>query len=158
PIARAMGAKGVVAIDIDPDKRAAALAGGALAAVDPRVPEALALVQAAVGGAPACVIDFVGSPMTSELGFNLLAKGGRLVMVGLFGGAATFPLAMIAVRGITIAGNLVGNLADMTELMALVSAGKVASIPILKRPLDEADAALSALRQGHVVGRTVLIP
>jgi len=32
-------------------------------------------------------IDFVGSPKTMGFGVNILSKGGKLVMVGLYGDA-----------------------------------------------------------------------
>ena len=34
------------------------------------------------------VIDFVGSSETTALGFDALGKGGKLVIVGLYGGGA----------------------------------------------------------------------
>jgi propanol-preferring alcohol dehydrogenase len=157
-IANARGAKGVVAVEIDPQKRQAALAAGAKAAIDGKAPDAAAQILAAVGRAPLGAIDFVGAPQTSEMGFNLLAKGGKLVMVGLFGGVSTFSLALIAVRGVSVVGSLVGNLQDLTELMALVRAGKVPRIPITRQPLDKANDTLMALHDGKVVGRSVLVP
>lgn len=157
-ILRALGGKGAVVVDIDPQKRAAALEAGAIAAIDGAAADAREQIVAAAGALPANVIDFVGGPRTAELGFNLLSKGGKLIMVGLFGGVAPWPLAMLPVRGVSIIGNLVGNLQDLTELMALVRAGTVPLIPIVRRPLAEADAALRSLQEGAVVGRTVLVP
>lgn len=155
-ILQALGGEGAVVVDIDPKKRQAALDAGALAAIDSSAPDFVAQVLAATQVPPPCVIDFVGSPQTTLLGFNILPKGGKLVVVGLFGGTAPWPLALISSRGITIEGNLVGNLANLTELMALVRAGKVQSIPITRRPLQGAGAALMDLKAGTVIGRTVL--
>ena len=42
--------------------------------------------------------------------------------------------------------------------MALVSAGKVAPIPVRARPLAEVNEALDDLREGRVLGRVVVHP
>jgi threonine dehydrogenase-like Zn-dependent dehydrogenase len=60
---------------------------GAVATVDNATPDAVKQVMAATGGGASAAIDFVGSPKTMEFGVNILRKGGKLVMVGLYGGA-----------------------------------------------------------------------
>ena len=57
------------------------------------------------------MIDLVGNAATTQLGFDCLAKGGKLVIVGLFGGGATWALPLIPIKAITIQGSYVGNLA-----------------------------------------------
>lgn len=155
---QAMGGKGAVVVDIDATKRRAALEAGALAAVDGGAGDAAAQVAAAVGGPVLGVIDYVGESRTARLGFDLLAKGGKLVIVGLFGGELTVPLPPIPMRAVTIQGSYVGSLAELKELMALVNRAKVARIPVAPRPQSEADAALHDLRAGKAVGRYVLVP
>jgi len=157
-ILKALDSKGAVVVDVSPEKRAAALAAGAVAAIDPAAPDANAQIAAAVGGAVEGVIDLVGAPATSQLGFDLIGKGGALVMVGLYGGVATFPLALIAVKGVTIFGNLVGNLEETKQIVDLVRSGRLAPIPVTRRPLADANAALEDLRAGKVVGLAVLCP
>ena len=49
-------------------------------------PDAVKRVVKATDGGAAAAIDFVGSPKTMEFGVNVLRKGGKLVMVGLYGG------------------------------------------------------------------------
>jgi D-arabinose 1-dehydrogenase-like Zn-dependent alcohol dehydrogenase len=155
---RTMAAKGAVVVDIDAKKRQAALAAGALAAVDGAAPDAAAQVAAGVGGSVLGVIDYVGASGTARFGFDLLAKGGKLVIVGLFGGELTLPLPPIPMRAVTIQGSYVGNLQELKDLMALVNRAKIARIPITTRPQSEADAALQDLRSGNTVGRCVLVP
>lgn len=157
-ILKALGSKGAVIVDVSPEKRAAALRAGAIAAIDPAAPDANAQIIAAVGGAPEGVIDLVGAPATSQMGFDLIGKGGALVMVGLYGGVATFPLALIGVKGVTIYGNLVGNLEETRQVVELVRNGKLAPIPVTRRPLSEANEALLDLRAGKVFGRAILCP
>lgn len=154
----AMGGRGAVVVDIDPRKREAALAAGALAAVDAGAPDAAARIAAAVGGPVMGVIDYVGANATAKLGFDLLAKGGKLVIVGLFGGELTLPLPPIPMRAVTIQGSYVGSLSELKDLMALINRAKLARIPITTRPQAEANAALEDLRAGKAIGRYVLVP
>ena len=101
-ILKAMGGQGAVVVDIDARRRAAALEAGALAAVDGAAPDALAQVNAALGGPCWAAIDLVGSPQTAALGFDSLAKGGKIIMVGLFGGSAPWSLSLIPMKAATI--------------------------------------------------------
>jgi propanol-preferring alcohol dehydrogenase len=155
-ILKAMGGAGAIVVEIDPRKREAALQAGAAAALDGSGSGAAGEIAAVLGEQASVVIDFVGSPATTSLGFDCLGKGGKLIMVGLFGGASPWSLPLIAMRGITIAGSIVGNLGELTELMALVRDKKVTPIPVTRMPLSAANDALSMLRDGKLVGRAVL--
>ena len=86
-IAPAAVAGKVIVADIDAQKRAHARQMGAVATIDNAAPDAVKQVMEATGGGAAAAIDFVGSPKTMEFGVNILRKGGKLVMVGLYGGA-----------------------------------------------------------------------
>jgi D-arabinose 1-dehydrogenase-like Zn-dependent alcohol dehydrogenase len=155
---KALGGHGAVVADIDPRKREAALAGGALAAIDAGAPDAVKLAQAAAKAPIGAAIDFVGAGPTAQLGIDAITRGGKYVIVGLFGGEITLALPFLPIRAITIQGSFVGSLAEFTELMALVHAGKVAPVPLEERPLAGAEAALRDLKAGRIVGRAVLKP
>jgi propanol-preferring alcohol dehydrogenase len=155
-ILKAMKGKGAIVVDIDPAKRDAALKMGAIAAVDGAASDAVAKIKEAAKGPVWAAIDLVGSPATAQLGIDSLTKGGKLVIVGLFGGQITLPLPTIPQRALTIQGSYVGNLEELKKLLALVRQKKAAPVPISKRPLDYAATALEELRAGKVVGRTVL--
>lgn len=155
-ILKALGGKGAIVVDIDAGKRAAAMAAGALAAVDGTAADAVQQIQDAAGGPVWAVLDLVGTPATTELAFNLIAKGGKIVIVGLFGGAAPWSLPLIPMRAATIQGSYTGSLPEFRELIELLRSGKIGPMPIVRRNFDEANTALEALRQGQVIGRTVL--
>jgi alcohol dehydrogenase, propanol-preferring len=157
-ILKALGGKGAVVVDIDERKRRAALECGALAAVDGKDPHAITEIARAAQGPVRGVVDLVGSPETAALGFDLLPKGGKLVIVGLFGGGAPWALPLIPIKAATIQGSYVGNLQELRELVELARTGAVPAIPITRRPLEEASAALEDLREGKLVGRAVLTP
>jgi D-arabinose 1-dehydrogenase-like Zn-dependent alcohol dehydrogenase len=144
--------------DIDERKRENALASGAAIAFDPRDADARKAAREHAGGGFAAAIDFVGRPETAELAMSLVRKGGKVIVVGLYGGTLALALPMLPLRAITIAGSYVGSLRQLESLLAMARAGTPPNVHIESRPLDEAQQALDALRAGTVVGRTVLVP
>jgi alcohol dehydrogenase len=155
---KAMGGKGAIVVDIDAKKREAAEKAGALATVDGMAPDALEQLQKKAGEPIRAVIDLVGNAQTAQLGFDCLTKGGKLVIVGLFGGGAPWALPLIPMKAVTIQGSYVGNLRETQELLDLVRAKKIPPIPVTAVPLAKANDALLQLQKGAVVGRTVLTP
>jgi 2-desacetyl-2-hydroxyethyl bacteriochlorophyllide A dehydrogenase len=156
-LAKAMGSPGVVVVDIDPRKRDAAMQAGATAVVDGNAPDA-ARQLVKLGNGAWSVIDLVGSSSTVRLGVDSLAKGGKLIVVGLFGGDITISTPLLPMKALTLQGSYVGSLAEMKELLALVKRTGLPAQPVGTRPFADADAALSELRAGRVVGRLVLTP
>lgn len=156
-IAKAMGVKNVVSVDIDDDKLEAAKGMGASAVLNPRTAgNAVAELQKIAGGELRAVVDTVGGEATSGLGIAAIRKGGRYVIVGLYGGQMTISLPTIPMRAISILGSYVGSLGELKELMALVKTGKVKPIPIETRPVEAAYQTLQDLKAGKIVGRVVL--
>jgi D-arabinose 1-dehydrogenase-like Zn-dependent alcohol dehydrogenase len=155
---KAMGGKGAVVVDIDPSKREAAKKAGALGVVDGRAADAVQQIQAQFKDGVWGVIDLVGASDTVKLGIDCMTKGGKLVVCGLFGGEITIPTPYIPMRALTIQGSYVGTPGEMRELLALMQRARPATIPITKRPLAEANAALEDLKAGKQIGRSVLMP
>ena len=155
---KAMGGKGAIVVDIDAKKREAAEKAGALATVDGAAADALQQLQNKAGAPIRAAIDLVGNPQTTQLGFDCLIKGGKLIIVGLFGGGATFALPLIPIKAVTIQGSYVGNLRETQELLDLVRAKKIPPIPVTSMPLAKANDALVDLQKGRLVGRAVLVP
>ena len=155
---KAMGGKGAIVVDIDARKREAAEKAGALATVDGEAVDALEQLTKKAGEPIRAVIDLVGNAKTAQLGFDCLTKGGKLVIVGLFGGGAPWALPLIPIKAITIQGSYVGNLRETKELLDLVRAKKIAPIPVTPMPLAKANEALNSLKEGRLVGRAILTP
>jgi len=126
--------------------------------VDGSAPDALERLAKKAGEPIRAVIDLVGNPASTQLGFDCLTKGGKLVIVGLFGGGATWALPLIPIKALTIQGSYVGNLRETQELLDLVRAKKIQPIPVTKLPLAKANDALVDLQKGRLVGRAVLVP
>ncbi|MEI7805507.1 MAG: alcohol dehydrogenase [Hyphomicrobiales bacterium] len=153
-----MGNKGAIVIDIDPLKRDAAKKAGALAVIDGNAPDAAQQLIAATNGGAWAVIDLVGSSKTAQLGVDSLTKGGKLIIVGLFGGDITVSTPFFPMRAMAIMGSYVGSLPEMKELLDLVRVKGLPPIPLRTRPLSDVNAALNDLRAGKIVGRVVLTP
>lgn len=156
-MAKAVTGVAPVVADIDPAKRTAALELGARDTVDPQADGALKALLKSTGGMVAAV-DFAGSGASFEFAYGSLRKGGHLVCVGLLGGAATISLGLHVMKGLRISGSYVGSLTELQELLALAQRTTLPALPIATRPLDQATAALAALKAGEVIGRIVLQP
>jgi D-arabinose 1-dehydrogenase-like Zn-dependent alcohol dehydrogenase len=100
----------------------------------------------------------VGSSATARLGIDSLIKGGKYIIVGLYGGDITLSLPPFPMRAITIQGSYVGSLPEMRELIELVRRTGLPPVPVATRPLDDVNAVMSELRAGKIVGRVVLNP
>jgi alcohol dehydrogenase, propanol-preferring len=155
---RTIGGVGAIVVDVDPRKLDAAKRAGALATIDGRAPDALEQITRACSGSPRVAIDFVGSAESASTAFQAIGKNGRLIMVGLFGGAAPWPLPFIALKAITIQGSYVGNLVQLHELLDLVRMKSVVTIPITRVALDRVNETLRDLQNGNVLGRAVMTP
>ncbi len=111
----------IIAADIDPKKCEAALKYGAIKAIEPN---GEAWKEAAsLHGLAGAAIDFVGAPTTFAFATAALRRGGKYVIVGLYGGKASFALASLPLRPISIAGSYVGRLDEARELIALLQHG-----------------------------------
>ncbi|HEX2215699.1 MAG TPA: alcohol dehydrogenase [Xanthobacteraceae bacterium] len=156
--ALAMFGRAPVVADIDAAKREAALAAGAAAAFDPAEADARKRLIAETSGGVLAACDFVGSDRSLQFATGALAKGGKVVVAGLLGGAFTTPVPMFPLRVMSIEGTFVGTLAEAQEMLALARSGKVPPVPIAERPLGQAQRTLDDLRHGRIVGRVVLTP
>lgn len=152
-----MGGKRAIMVDLDPAKREAAKRAGA-DVVDGGAKDALDQVRAATGGGSWATIDFVGAGPTVKLGVDAAIKGGKIIVVGLFGGDVVVPTPFFPIKAMTIHGSYVGSLPEIAELMDLVKRKGAPDVPVATRPLDQVNAALNDLRDGKVVGRVVMQP
>jgi len=157
-ILKALGGHGAIVADIDPAKREAAMSAGALQVIDGNAEDAARQVIKATGGGARSVLDLVGAPSTVTLAMNASARGGHIVICGLMGGEMKLSLPVIPMRPLTLQGSYVGTLAELNELVRLFKGKAVRSIPVARRPLAQANAAMEDLLHGRVVGRTILVP
>jgi D-arabinose 1-dehydrogenase-like Zn-dependent alcohol dehydrogenase len=157
---KAMGGHSAIVVDIDPAKRDAAKKAGAVAVIDGKAADAVAqIMKLTDSGAGAwAVIDLVGSSASARLGYDSLIKGGKYIIVGLYGGDLTVSLPPIPMRALTIQGSYVGSLPEMRELINLVKRTGLPNVPVSTRPLEDVNKVMDQLRAGKVTGRVVLTP
>jgi alcohol dehydrogenase, propanol-preferring len=155
---RKMDGHSAIVVDIDPVKREAAKQAGAAAVVDGNAADAVAQIQKLTNGGAWAVIDVVGSSASARVGYDSLIKGGKYIIVGLYGGDFTVSLPPIPMRALTIQGSYVGSVPEMTELMELVRRKGLPDVPVTTRPLKDVNAVMDQLRAGKVLGRVVLTP
>ena len=84
-----------------------------------------------------------------------LRKGGRYVVVGLYGGELPMSIVPIAQRAITIMGSYVGSVQELKEVVALAQSGKLKPIPTALCTPAEISGVLDKLKAGQVLGRVV---
>jgi D-arabinose 1-dehydrogenase-like Zn-dependent alcohol dehydrogenase len=156
--AKALFGKGPLAADIDEGRLEAARKAGAKKTYNTKSPDAIKQIQADTKGGAFAVVDFVGSEATFQFANGVVRRGGKIVIVGLFGGGMAMPIPMFPMRALTIQGSFVGSLPETEEMMAMVRDGKIDPIPVETRKLDQANATLDDLRQGRITGRVVLTP
>lgn len=159
-ILKALGGYGPIVVDVDDAKLEAARELGAVATVNSAREDAPSRIRelSPDGRGLRAAVDFTGIPATFTLAYNSLVKGCQLIMVGLMGGEVTISLPNFPFLNMSIEGNYTGSLQDMKDVMDLARAGKIVAPRVTTRPIGEAQAALDDLRNGRVIGRTVLVP
>ena len=165
-LAVARGAHVITTAGTD-EKCRAAEALGATRAVNHRTEDFVAAVKETTGGRGVDVIlDFIGGAYTPK-NLECLARDGRLVQIGLMGGAET-PLSLrpILLKRLTITGSTLrirtpeekGAIAAALEREAwpLLEARRVKPIIAATFPLERAADAHRLLESGQVIGKVVL--
>jgi len=90
------------------------------------------------------------------MALGTLRKGGKLILVGLFGGEVTLSIAGTILRAITIQGSHLGSVEELKSVVALARARKIKPIPIQIRQLSDVSRTLDELKRGTIVGRVVV--
>ncbi len=152
---RALGHERIVVADLDPAKFAAAKAAGAAATVNAGAADALEQLKAATGGMIYGALDLVGAAATFQLAYATLRKGGRYIVVGLFGGEVSISIVPTIQRAIMIQGSYVGSPQELRDVVALAKAGKIKALPVETRPGERISETLDQLKAGTLIGRVV---
>ncbi|WOS65513.1 MDR/zinc-dependent alcohol dehydrogenase-like family protein [Sinorhizobium fredii] len=87
----------------------------------------------------------------SHHALGILSGRGTYVNVGLFGGELRAPLAVLALRQLTIKGSFVPS--ETRELIEFFRAVTIKSIPISTAPISQLNEGLALLCAGKIHGR-----
>lgn len=167
-LARAAGAR--VFATGKGDKHDAIRGFGADECIDYRTEDFQAVVQEKTAGRGVDVlIDFVGAPYL-ERNVRSLAVGGRMVVVGLLGGAegATLPMDLLLYRHLQIFGTVMKSRPPEVKQamvqrfaqrwLGALQAGTIRPVIDSKFPLAQAAQAHRRMESGESVGKILLLP
>jgi Zn-dependent alcohol dehydrogenase len=157
-------ARSVVAIDVVDAKLTAARAFGATHVTNSTRENAPDALQAATGGRGAdYVFVTVGVPEVVEQGFNLLRRGGTLVLVGMpaTGVNATFDPCSLASNSQRVLGSKMGSARpgiDIPKLIDLYKQGrlKLDELITARYPLEQINEAVAAVNRGEALRNVIL--
>ncbi len=147
-----------IVADIDESKLEVARSLGIKQAYNLKDEDIYKRIRKETNGGLAGIVDFVGSEKTVNPAVNIMRQGGKIVIVGLMGGALNIPIPAMSWKALTIEGSYVGNLQDAKDVIALAQSGKLKPIQIEERPLDRANDVLDSMRNHQIIGRVVLTP
>ena len=143
--ARVTGAE-VVAVDVNDDRLATATALGAARVVNAKAEDPVAAIQA-MGGADVAISTAV-SPIAFEQAMGSLARGGRLVCVGLPAeNDITVPIFQTVLGGLSLKGSIVGTHRDLEEVFELHRRGETRVLRAERR-LEDVNEAITEVLDG----------
>jgi D-arabinose 1-dehydrogenase-like Zn-dependent alcohol dehydrogenase len=160
-IARMVGAR-VMAVDLSPDKLAAAEANGAELTVDPRTVSLRdAILEWTRGLGAEGVLELVG-PATMTDTLVALGRGGRMVGMVVVGSQTGRELTIDPMELFRNEWELLGSRnctkLELREVTDLVAPGRLHPVVSEVHPLEEAEQLHERQRAHDIVGRAVLEP
>ncbi|MBV9921996.1 MAG: zinc-binding dehydrogenase [Pseudonocardia sp.] len=160
-VARALGARQIVAVDVTDDRLRAAIDLGATATVNAGGTDAVAGVRDLTGSGADIVLEAIGQPATFRQATEMVADGGRCVMIGIApaGRTAEIEITRLVRRKIQVCGSFGGRpRQDLAHLGRLVADGQLDPGALISRrfTLEEADLAYRLLHDGKIVGRAII--
>lgn len=151
-LARRMGLR-VAVVDVVPEKLEQAVRLGADLVINGAVQKPRDAL-ARVGGA-AAALTLTASPLAIEQAFHVLEPNGILVLVGLAAEPFPLPVVQTVLRGLRIAGTLVGTRLELSEVLEIARAGDLRACVEICR-LEDVPDVMERMKRGKVLGRAVV--
>jgi threonine 3-dehydrogenase len=161
-IARALGAWKVFAIEPNPDRRALAGTMGADLLIDPVAEDPVEVVMRETdGGGAEVVLEMSGNARAIDQGTRMLARGGRMSLLGLPEGPVTLDLNdQVIFKEARILG-ITGREMFRTwqQTTTLLSTGRVDISPVITHrfPLERFEEAFATAASGHAA-KVIMLP
>jgi len=158
-LAKAVTGAKIIAMDLDDQKLGVAKNNGADITINSKKEDPVKAIMESTDNLGAdAVIDFVNASKTVETDMRFLRRRARLVLVGLFGGELKLSLVMMPTRAYRLIGSYTGTINDLIELVSLARREVIKPVVSNRFKLDQATEALTMLKNGKVLGRSVINP
>ncbi len=161
-IAKAIGAKKIIAIEVNDYRIAFAKRLGAHVVINPKTEDVIARVMEETGGAGVDVVtEFSGSKSAIEAAFKYVKAGGKMSLLGISSSKIEIDLANdVVFKGVSIYG-VVGRRMFETwdQVQQLIASGKLDLDKIVTHTfrLDQLEEGMATMISGNS-GKVVLIP
>jgi threonine 3-dehydrogenase len=158
-IARAAGARAVVAVDVNPRRLALATAMGASRALGPGPEVEAAVMELSEGNGADVVCEMSGAQPALHDAFRLARYGGRVQLLGIPPGEVPVNFATeIIFKGLTLYG-VIGRRMYETwhQMQRFLRSGDFDPAPVITHrfPLERIDDALAAIKSGEA-GKVII--
>jgi len=163
--ALAAGAREVIAVDLAPSKREAALALGATQVFDGAAPDVVDQIKSATQGGLDHVFEFAGSVRAFETAYRITRRGGTTITAGLPPPTATFalPVVNLVAEERTVKGSYIGTCVPTRDLPHYVSLYRGGRLPVNRLmsgrlTLDHINEGFDLLHEGKAIRQVVVFP
>ena len=149
-VLRARGVTGVIAIDVDEERRMLALRLGAGHALDGRDPNLPSAILALTGGRGAdAAYEAVGRPETVRSAIGSVRKGGTVTLIGNLTPIVQLPLQEVVTRELSLLGSCASS-GEYPECIDLLARGVVDVAPLISvtAPLEDGPSWFERLHRG----------
>jgi S-(hydroxymethyl)glutathione dehydrogenase/alcohol dehydrogenase len=163
-VARAFGAAQVIAVDVAPDKLAAAKDLGATDTVNSAEQDPVARVLELTDGKGVDVaFEALGRAATFVQALEMVGDGGRMVAVGIAARGTTAPIEITRLvrRSIRVIGSYGARTRhDVPLILELAARNAIRPAAMVTRrfSLDQVNDAYDALDRGQINGRALIVP
>jgi threonine 3-dehydrogenase len=159
-IARAAGAKAVIAVDVNRKRLGLAAAMGATRTLHARDDDvAAAVLELSEGNGADVVCEMSGAPSALHDAFRLVRYGGRVQLLGIPSGEIPVNLATeIIFKGVTVYGVIGRRMYDTWhQMFRLLKSGQFDPAPVITHrfPLERIDDAIAAIKSGDA-GKVII--
>ncbi len=158
-IARAAGARAVVAVDVNPRRLALAEKMGATRALQPGPEVEKVVLELSEGNGADVVCEMSGAPSALHTAFQCVRYGGRVQLLGIPSGEVPVNFATeIIFKGITIYGVIGRKMYETwNQMQRYLRSGIFDPRPVITHrfPLERIDDALAAIKSGDA-GKVIL--
>jgi propanol-preferring alcohol dehydrogenase len=155
-LARRLGGARILAVDVNQERAARALALGADQAVLAGSSAAEKILEATGGHGADAVIDFIGTDDSLALAARAVGRRGIVALLGLAGGSVPFAFMSLAPEA-ALTTVVAGTVRDLQEVVAIAKQAHLA-IELRRYDLETINEALDDLRAGRIAGRAIVTP